>query len=182
MQRLDGFSEAIRAAGGEVFTDKSRRSIDGIPSRASKAKLPAISGEVIYSEKTGDFENAFELGHFVARRIIQSDKRADSLICSNDQIAAGAVSACLEHGIAIPEAIRISGVDDAPFSRFCGVALTTVRQPSLQMAQWSIQRIVELIEKPAERRKPQTRFFPCEIILRQSTCGSSSLGSATTPG
>ncbi len=175
-QRLEGFTEAIRAAGGEVFTDSSRRKIDGIPARPSKARRPAITGEIVYPEKTDEFENAFELGHFQAGVIIRSNLPADSLICSNDQVAAGALAACLEQGIAVPKTMRISGLDDAPFSRFCGVPLTTAQQPSLAMAQWSIERIVQLIEDPAERRKPQTRILPCKILLRQSTCGSSLAG------
>ncbi|HWL51951.1 MAG TPA: LacI family DNA-binding transcriptional regulator [Chthoniobacteraceae bacterium] len=168
MQRVNGFAEAVRAAGGEVITEKTDGQILGLPTRFSR-KRRTLVGEVIYPVKTADFNNAFELGQFKAREMIQAGTLPASLVCSNDQVATGALSAAIELGVDVPGKLLISGADDAPFSPFCGVPLTTIQQPSREMARWSVQRIIEKIENPELHLEGKIQTFPCKLIHRRST-------------
>lgn len=166
-ERVGGFVEAVRSMGGEVIAGPDTAPFFDLPTEFSSSR-PAIQARVNYPLRTELYEDVFDLGYHETRRLLQAGK-IESLICSNDHIAAGAAAACSEMGLRIPEEIRISGADNAPFSRYCAAPLTTIEQPAQSLAEWSIRRIVELIENPEERNSPKTELFPCELILRRST-------------
>ncbi len=164
--RIEGFCRAIEAAGGSVEVSKDCHHLFDLPLRAPKARS-GIVGRVMHPLREKGIHNVFELGNAITTRMIEEGNLPDSLICSNDEIAAGALTACIRKQIPVPGRVCISGTDNATFSPFCGIPLTTLSQPSEQMAQWVISRIVELIEKPKQRAKHH--YFPCELLLRDST-------------
>lgn len=170
-ERVEGFLDAIRTAGGEVIADAATARIFHLPVEFS-SRRPAIEAQVCYPLRTELYENVFDVGYYETLRLLQGARnRPDSLVCSNDDIGVGAMAACVELGLRIPEDIRISGADNAPFARYCGIPLTTIEQPAQCLSEWSIRRIVELIEHPEQRLLPQEKCFPCELIFRKSTTG-----------
>lgn len=52
----------------------------------------------------------------------------------NDSMAAGALAALKDNGIAVPQHISVVGFDDIPISRYTDPQLTTVRYPIVSMA------------------------------------------------
>lgn len=168
--KIQGFMDAIRSVNGEINADMETCRIIGLPEDYTRSSGADIQGRIHIPPQTELYEDVVDLGYFEAKRILQNAKNTpDSFICSSDHIAAGVVAACGEVGMRIPEAVRISGSDNAPVSRYRGVQLTTIEQPSRLMAEWSIQRIVELIEKPGEHKSPKQEFLPCELIFRSSS-------------
>lgn len=165
--RVGAFIKAVRAAGGCIIADEETSTF--LRLKKDRPNKSGIVGEVISPVRTEAHHNAFELGRVVVEQMILDNHELDSLICANDEIAAGAMSACHQYGTSIPGSLRISGADDAPFSRYCGVPLSTIRQPSEQMTGWCIERIVELIENPATRKQCRKQVFSCDLILRRST-------------
>jgi len=166
--RLKGYADAIRSVGGEVVADPIYRQYIG--RATASGPRSAIRGEVHHPLRTELCEDVVDLGYYETKRLLQAPRNVpDSIICSNDHIAAGALAACGELGIPVPETVRISGADNAPVSRYRGVQLTTIEQPAQRMAQWSIERMVDLIENPGKRRSPKVEFFPCNLIFRSST-------------
>ncbi|HWL53785.1 MAG TPA: LacI family DNA-binding transcriptional regulator [Chthoniobacteraceae bacterium] len=170
--RVDGFARAILAAGGKLTAD------DFPVSRFFPGKKPSnrtakrdLVGQIVHSERRPPVRDAFEMGYAQADRFIREKREFDALICSNDELASGAMAACMHHGVPVPEKVRISGGDNARYSRFGAVPLTTIVQPSLEMVEWSVRRIVELIENAGSPQKYQHRVFPCKLICRQSTTG-----------
>lgn len=166
-QRAKGFVKAVREVGGTIIADEQTRHYLGLDLGGEGTS--GIVGEVRSPLKTESYQNQFELGRVEMEALIQEGNLPDSLICANDQIAAGAFSACMAYGVAVPDRVKISGADDEPFSRYCGVPLTTIRQPSDKLAEWSIAKILELIENPKARREVHSEVFPCELVLRRST-------------
>jgi len=170
--RMEGFVEAIREAGGRVTAGEFIRArFPGLDDSEENPTSEALIGAMLYPEKSAEVNNAFELGFQQVSRLLAMRTPTDSLICTNDEIAAGALAACVRHNIRVPEALRISGSDDAAFGRFAAIPLTTISQPSASMAKWCIRRITRLIENPGAPRMPLRKFFPCEILPRQSTTG-----------
>ncbi len=168
-----GFIEAILSVGGVLVADKEASAYLNLK-ESSPAAEAKITGEIICRVRNETHLNAFEYGRVILEQMILDDNHPESLICSNDEIAAGAFSACHQYGTHVPNTMRVSGADDAPFSGYCGVPLTTIRQPSEAMAQWCIRRVVDLIEKPAERRTPKRRVFQCQLVIRKSSESSQS--------
>lgn len=170
--RMEGFAEAIREVGGRLTAGKFLRTrFPGLDDSCANPAPGALVGTMVYPEKPAEVTNAFELGFQQVGRLLAKDALPDSLICSNDEIAAGALAACVRHQISVPDTLRISGSDDAAFSRFAAIPLTTISQPSTPMAEWCIRRITRLIETPGASRSPRQKIFPCEILPRQSTTG-----------
>lgn len=167
--RAEGFVDAILSVGGVVNADRELCQVLGLPFPVRQDA--AIQGHIHSPKRIELYEDVVDMGYFEAKRLLQSERcQPDSLICSNDHIAAGAIAACGEVGIRIPEAVRVSGSDNDPVSRYRGVQLTTIEQPAQLMAEWSVHRMVKQIETPKEERESsQKEFFPCELIIRSST-------------
>lgn len=174
--RVNGFRKAIVASGGKAFADDTATGrLFDLPDKPPSAGCP-ISGRVVYSRRTDKFNSAFELGAWYVQSLLdRGEPLPDSLVCTNDEIAAGALKTCLQQGIRIPATVRVSGADDAPFSRFCGIPISTVRQPSKAIADFCIRTIAKMIEQPTGQEKPQEKRFPCELVYRESTTGEVSI-------
>jgi LacI family transcriptional regulator len=52
----------------------------------------------------------------------------------NDSMAAGALTALKDNGIAVPQHLSLIGFDDIPIARYTDPQLTTVRYPIASMA------------------------------------------------
>lgn len=169
-ERVSGFVRAIHAEGGEVIASPEVGRVFGLPVRFSFGE-DRVRGHVHYPLRTEIYKNVFDVGYHETHRILKNEK-VDSLVCSNDDIAIGALSACNEQGLHVPQDIKVSGADDAPFARYGQIPLSTISQPPQEMARWSIERIVELIELPEERDISKSKTFPCELIFRKSTMPS----------
>jgi len=77
-----------------------------------------------------DFE---EIGFREGARVISGrGLPTDTILCSNDRLAIGVLSAAYESGLRVGQgagsALRIAGHDDHPFSRYTSPSLTTVAQ------------------------------------------------------
>lgn len=168
VRRALGFCKVLEEVRGTLVAGEMTRKVLGVPDHLREG-TSEITAEIIYPERTDKLWDVFDYGCYWTEQKIASSTLPDSVICTNDEVAAGVLSVCLRKGIPVPGKLKISGADNASFSRLCGIPLTTVRQPSCEMAEWAIRRIVELIENPEERKHPQRRHFPCEIIVRQST-------------
>lgn len=62
-------------------------------------------------------------GYHAMNRLFDREVHLDGVVCSNDQVASGALQACNERNIAVPQAIAVIG--------FGGVALSIVTTPSI---------------------------------------------------
>lgn len=177
-QRLDGFLEAMKEAGATVVSsDRETARLLGVEYTRTLPRK-GIVGQVAYPAKAPEVNSALELGAWFIHSLGAGHRQLpDSLICSNDNIAAGVLQACQELEIKVPGQIRISGADDAPFSLYCGTPITTISHGPKEMADYAIERIVSLIENPDLRANPVARAFPCSIIPRASTLGHKSEGS-----
>lgn len=92
----------------------------------------------------------------------------DGLVCSNDTTACYLMATLENVGIAVPEDIKIIGIDDVKMAANAPIPLTSVRQPFRAMGQAAVTTMVGRIEN----RKMIARdiFLDLEIVPRAS-CG-----------
>lgn len=97
----------------------------------------------------------------------------DAIVCGNDLIAVGAMSALKDKQISVPENIKITGFDDIYFSRFLSPSLTTVKQPAYEMGAAAAQMLIDFIVngKPLCMKK-----LDYQLIVRESTVLNSPKG------
>ena len=71
-----------------------------------------------------------------------------------------------ELGKNIPDDLSIVGFDDNPSGLYGPVALTTVRQPLIRMAEESVKELNRLIA--LKKNAPKKILLPADIIIRES--------------
>ena len=73
----------------------------------------------------------------------------------------------------VPGDFSIVGFDDNPSGLYAPVALTTIRQPLIKMAQEGVKELNKFISNPES--KVIKRSLPCELIVRESCTAVASL-------
>jgi DNA-binding LacI/PurR family transcriptional regulator len=92
--------------------------------------------------------------------------RPDGVFCADDILALGALDACRERGLRVPDDIGVVGFDDMKLAAWPGYNLTTVRQPMAEMVRHAIDQIAARLADPAH--ETQSRLFEIALIERGS--------------
>ena len=93
-----------------------------------------------------------------------------AIFVASDSMALEAVTVIMEKGKNVPGDISVIGFDDNPSSLYGVVALTTVRQPLIKMAEDGVKELNSVIKGKQESAKI---VLPMELIIRDS-CGKPS--------
>tara|TARA_R110002096_G_scaffold4493_28_gene20995 strand:- start:1397 stop:2401 length:1005 start_codon:yes stop_codon:yes gene_type:complete len=84
-----------------------------------------------------------------AGAILDSDPRPDAVIALSGQGILGILEAAQELRVRIPEDVSIIAFDEQPWSSFANPPLTTVSQPTQQMAVEAVNSLVEPTSRPS---------------------------------
>ena len=107
-----------------------------------------------------------EVGYAMAGEYFSHPTRETAILCAADMLAIGVMQAAFEAGIRIPKDISLMGFDNISFSALPQIDLTTVNQPTQQMAISSVDMLLERIKDPtAEHTK---LILPPSLIVRKS--------------
>ena len=93
--------------------------------------------------------------------------RPDALVCENDMVAAALLRTLTELGIRVPEEVMLAGFDDMQYSRLTTPMLTTIHQPSTEIAETAFRRLVSRIANPD--LPPISISLPAPLVVRGST-------------
>ncbi len=89
-----------------------------------------------------------------------------ALICFNDTVAIGAIKACRERNLRIPEDLSIVGFDDIEMASYVQPALTTFAQPRYEIGRTAAEMMLSLLSGQA----PEAPIYlKGELRIRQST-------------
>ena len=101
-------------------------------------------------------------------RLMERPDPADSIFCSNDIMAFGALDA-IRSGmkLRVPEDVSIIGFDDIPMASWPSFNLTTVRQPVRDMVDASVEDLISRIKEP--ENPPNHKVIMGELIVRGSS-------------
>lgn len=129
----------------------------GYQDALSAAGIPVNDKLVV----AGDFGR--ESGRVAAHTLLDSGQDFTAVFAGNDLMAAGALAAFREAGVAVPDQVSVVGLDDIPLSSDLAPGLTTVRLPLTEAG----RRAVALAFTP----DPPVRQTPLghELIIRSST-------------
>ncbi len=107
-------------------------------------------------------------GRAAAEELLARPDRATAVVSANDEIALGVLGAARAAGIDVPAELAITGWDDIPVARHVTPALTTVRQPMLDLGRRAAALLHERIT--TNRTEPRHEVLPTELVVR-SSCG-----------
>lgn len=122
---------------------------------------------------TGDNWEFEQIGFEQGMTVLKERKFAtDTVLCSNDRLAIGLLSAAYECGIRVGRSsdsnLRIAGHDDHPFSRFTSPALTTVAQDYSSISERSVETLFNLIHTDDAHKKRTETLFEGKLVMRAS--------------
>lgn len=108
-----------------------------------------------------------ETGIRECNELMKLVKPPDAIVAANDMIAIGVIHALLQLHIKIPEEVAVIGFDDIPMAELFKPSLTTLRQPSKELAMKCIERLLLQIQSK-KLLKPVELVYEMELILRES--------------
>lgn len=110
----------------------------------------------------GDY--SLRSGLEAARKLVAASPRPSAIFAANDDMAVGAMTAVMAAGLRIPQDISIAGFDDTRLASVVWPALTTIRQPVVEMGRRAAERLMN-----SEPDAALEEVFDFELIVRQST-------------
>ena len=145
-------------AGVQEGNDRARARLEGLQARLDAHGLaPVAVAETRYS--IGRAKEA-------ARSLIAA--RPDSLVCGNDVIAYGVLSAARGAGLSVPDDLAVTGFDDLPLSAEIAPALTTVHVPARRMGR---RAATALIAAAAGGPRVTPTRLETHLVVRATTLG-----------
>lgn len=96
------------------------------------------------------------------------DEHPTAIVCYNDLVALGVLSALHELNISVPDTISVVGNDDIPFAQHVPVKLTTIRAPMRELGRKAAEILIRNIESPVPLPVEHV-VLDAEFIIREST-------------
>jgi LacI family transcriptional regulator len=131
------------------------------------AILESLARRGLRAEHVVECNYRVDGGMSAVRALLDHSALPTALLCGNDLIAIGAISALQEANIRVPEDISVVGVDDIVFARLASPPLTTIRVPREDLGRLGFE-VLEGMRRSsknvAARRQVETH-----LVVRKST-------------
>ncbi|MES2290961.1 MAG: LacI family DNA-binding transcriptional regulator [Pseudomonadota bacterium] len=111
--------------------------------------------------KPGEFD--FASGAKAAEELLALPNPPTAIFASNDDMAAGVLTVAHAKGISIPSELSVAGFDDTPLAQLVWPPLTTIRQPTRDLAHAAASLLFEKVDSVEHRRLQH------ELVIRAST-------------
>lgn len=147
-QRLEGFTEAMKAA-----------------------NLPIGSDSVVACPL-----GTIEEGKAVMEKILSRPNPPDGVFASSDPTAMGAMQAIREKGLKIPKDIAVVGFSNWLFSSMMDPPLSSVDQPGFEMGQEAAKLLIRHIEVKSKNdveAPAETKLLKTKLVIRESSLKNS---------
>lgn len=143
-ERFNGYSWAMREAGIEV-----------------SKKWTCLANQM-----HPNFEDPVSEPMRIAREYLATQPDVEAVVCADDFLAIGLIDAAREVGLAVPENLKVTGVDDLSTAATAPVPLTTYHVPYEEMGRKSF----ELLNDIVNRSRPSGENMKClgHVVVRDS--------------
>lgn len=105
-----------------------------------------------------------------AEQLIKMADPSTAVFVASDSMALEVMAVAKESGREIPRDLSIVGFDDNPSGLYGPVALTTVRQPLIKMAEESVRKLNLLMKLKKKDARAEKLILPTELVIRESCC------------
>ncbi|RCK69480.1 LacI family transcriptional regulator [Desertihabitans brevis] len=154
----------VAAIGRESVRGTASVRLDGYQQALAAAGLPVDPGLV-----RGVAQYGREDGRRAMHELLALPERPDAVFCFNDLMAVGALRACAEAGVRVPEEVAVAGFDDIAEGRYTTPTLTTVAADLEVLAREALRLLIARIEDAADG--PESVQVPWALQVRESTVG-----------
>jgi LacI family transcriptional regulator len=117
------------------------------------------------------FANAFNEaeGRRCMEELLARGSGSTAVLCANDRLAIGAISALRARGLSCPGDISVTGFNDMAMVDCIDPPLTTIRIPHYGIGQAAAQFLLQRMNDTEGGQAPLHQVLPVELIVRAST-------------
>lgn len=145
---------------GDVMTQAAAKRLEGYRLALQKHNIKVREDYIFHTDYSrGQARSA-------AERFLKMPQPASAVFVASDAMALEVMTVARELGKDIPRDLSIVGFDDNPSGLYGPVALTTVRQPLIKMAEESVKELNRLMS--AKKASPKKILLPAELVVRES--------------
>ncbi len=164
----DAFTDAVREAGLKLNSGKGKN-------RSGVRMEVLLSSNEEVEDAIRQFADIFPLyvpGYLGMLKIIERGELPEAVICQVDAYAIGAMRACSEHGIRVPQDVAFTGFGNEHAATAGLVPLTTADHPIAELSKLAVEDIrLKLNGSRSLRGSSSLTRVPCHFIARYSTLG-----------
>ena len=91
-----------------------------------------------------------------------------AILAANDIVLMEVLKYIKKHDLKIPEDIAVIGIDEVPFASFYTPSLTTISQPTIEMANLAVQLLINQINKEGTEKPKVYRLQP--TLISRGSC------------
>jgi len=150
----------IACVAGSMDESNGRDRLLGYRRAMKELGLPVREDRIVY----GDFDQ--ETAYRESLRLFEGGRRPTAVFCSDDYMAIGVVKRIQDLGLRVPGDVAVVGFDDIEAALYVQPALTTIRQPMVELGRTSIDILLDLID--GKQKSPVRRLLPTELVRRDS--------------
>ena len=141
-------------------SDRAAKRVAGVGEALAARGAPPPQGQFIARSHT------IVDGQLAFQALMESPRRPTAVICGTDTLAFGALVQAMAMGIAVPQQVSVTGINDVEFAAHLSPPLTTIRLPADEVGQRAAEFLLGRIDgRPVVNR---TRV-PFSLIARGST-------------
>lgn len=134
--------------------------IDGFKEYISKQKIDAKI-RVLHSDLS------VKGGYDTFKEFLSLNSSFDGVFCSNDAMALGAMRACNDFDLSVPDDVLVLGYDNSSMNSFSIPRLSSIDQNVSEIGKKSVNALIELIDTESDN---QRLTISPTLIERESTC------------
>ena len=108
---------------GDLTLQSARDRLSGYEKAISEAGLKIDEKLIVH----GDYTQI--KAESIVRQVLRSKRKFDGIFAANDLSAVGAIEMLLQHGVSVPEQVKVIGFDDSPVATNGVLPVTSIRQP-----------------------------------------------------
>jgi LacI family transcriptional regulator len=150
----------IAHVSGDLITQAASQRLEGYKHALQRHALSIKEEYIIKTDYSRRAARA------AAEKLLALKPMPTAIFIASDAMALEIMGVIMERGLKVPDDISLIGFDDNPSSLYGPVALTTVRQPLVKMAQEAVKLLHLLMQGKIKSVKKVS--LPTALIIRES--------------
>ena len=136
--------------------------------RRWRGVLQAVArrGLTLLPQATVETDYGLQQGFDAMQQLLLSGSAPSAVVCGNDYLAAGVLSALDQAGVEVPAQMSVASFNDNEFAPFLHPPLTTVHVPIAEIGQRAGQYLLQRLQGQAVEAPP---LLPVRLVVRAST-------------
>jgi LacI family transcriptional regulator len=147
---------------GDTVTQAASARLEGYKRALRKNSIEVNSAYLIKTDYSRGQARA------AAEKLVKMPNPPTACFVASDSMALEVMTVVRELGKDVPRDLSIMGFDDNPSGLYGPVALTTVRQPLIKMAEESVKELNALMNLKKKEAKTRKILLPTELVIRES--------------